>query len=125
VRKVTCRALVALAMVSAMALNPHAAAAADLQIPTSAPTAAGGWLSIALQEDMVVNAAKFAVIAQSRHMHSDVKLLSIKHARQQVVAGTNYSMNLMVQAEGKHHLVIAVVWVKLDGSMELTRWHWV
>jgi hypothetical protein len=34
-------------------------------------------------------------------------------------------MNLMVQSEGKRHLVIAVVWVKPDGGMELTRWHWV
>jgi hypothetical protein len=74
---------------------------------------------------MVVKTAKFAVVEQSRHMRSDVKLLSVKHARQQVVVGTNYSMNLMVHAEGKPHLVIAVVWVKPDGSMELTRWHWV
>jgi hypothetical protein len=34
-------------------------------------------------------------------------------------------MNLMVQGEGPRRLVIAEVWVKPDGSMELTRWHWV
>jgi hypothetical protein len=121
VRKLTCRALVALALVSAMALNSNAALAADLQTQP----VAGGWISIALQEDMVLKTAKFAVFEQSRRMHSNIRLLSIKHARQQVVAGTNYSMNLMVQAEGKHHLVIAAVWVKPDGNMELTRWHWV
>jgi hypothetical protein len=34
-------------------------------------------------------------------------------------------MNLMVQSDGKRQLAIAVVWVKLNGSMELTHWHWV
>ncbi len=120
-RNVSCRALVALAVASAVALNTGAAYAANL--PTQA--VAGGWISVASQEEMVLKSARFAVAEQSRRMHSELRLLSIKHARQQVVAGTNYSMNLMVQGEGKHHLVIAVIWVKPDGSMELTRWHWV
>jgi hypothetical protein len=45
--------------------------------------------------------------------------------RLQVVSGSNFSMNLMVMSEGKRRLAIAVVWSKLDGSLELTRWHWV
>jgi hypothetical protein len=70
-------------------------------------------------------AARFAMLEQARQSSMELKLITIKHARHQVVAGSHYSMNLMVQSEGKRHLVIAVVWVKPDGGMELTRWHWV
>ena len=97
------------------------ALAADLGVQTLA----GGWTSIASQDEQVLRTAKFAVLEQARQSRSELKLLSIKHARQQVVAGSNFSMNLMVQSEGKRRLVIAVVWVKPDGSMQLTRWHWV
>jgi hypothetical protein len=72
-----------------------------------------------------VVSAKFAVQEQARQSRSELKLLAIKHARHQVVAGSSYSMNLMVHSEGRRRLVIAVVWLKPDGSMELTRWHWV
>jgi hypothetical protein len=95
--------------------------AADL----GAPPIAGGWTPVACQSDQVILTAKYAVLEQARQSRSELKLLSIKHARQQVVAGSNFSMNLMVHSEGKRRLVIAVVWVKPDGSMELTRWHWV
>ncbi len=111
----------ALAVASAVAFPVGVAYAAELQTQV----VAGGWTSVALQEEMVVKSARYAIAEQSRRMRTVIRLLSIKHARQQVVAGTNYSMNLMVQGDGKHHLVIAAVWVKPDGSMELTRWHWV
>jgi hypothetical protein len=112
---------VALAVAPAVAFPVGVAHAADLQTQV----VAGDWTSVALQEEIVVKSARYAIAEQSRRMRTEIRLLSIKHARQQVVAGTNYSMNLMVQGEGKHHLVIAAVWVKPDGSMELTRWHWV
>lgn len=111
----------ALAMVFAISLHFSIAHAAD----SGAQPMAGGWISVPSQEEAVVKAARFALQEQARVSHSPLKLLAIKHARQQVVAGTNISMNLMVMAEGKKRLVIAVVWTKPDGSMELTRWHWV
>ncbi len=110
----------ALALVVIAALL-SGAIAADLGIQALP----GGWSSVGTQNDQVMVSAKFAVQEQARQIRSELKLLSIKHARQQVVAGSNFSMNLMVLSEGKRRLVIAVVWVKLDGSMELTRWHWV
>jgi hypothetical protein len=110
----------ALALVVIAALL-SGAIAADL----GAQALPGGWSSVGTQNDQVVLSAKFAVLEQGRQSRSELKLLSIKHARQQVVAGSNFSMNLMVQSEGKRRLVIAVVWVKPDGSMELTHWHWV
>jgi hypothetical protein len=121
VRNFTRGALVALTMVLAISLHLTIAHAADLGVQP----VAGGWTSVSSQDETVVKAARFAVQEQVRQSHSPIKFISIKHARQQVVAGSNISMNLMVMAEGKKRLVIAVVWAKLDGSMELTRWHWV
>lgn len=89
------------------------------------PAAPGGWTSVPFRDERVLPIAKFAVLEQVRQSGSALKLLSVKHVRHQVVAGSNFSMNLMVLSEGKRHLVIAVVWVKPDGSMQLTRWHWV
>jgi hypothetical protein len=97
------------------------AMAADLGVPV----VPGGWTSVASHDDEVTRLARFAVLEQGRKSGSELKLLAVKHARHQVVAGSQYSMNLMVQSEGKRHLVIAVVWLKPDGGMELTRWHWV
>ena len=114
-------AVAALALASAgLTLSPSLHAA-DL----AAAPIAGGWSSASLQDDNVKKAAQFALTAQEHQSRASFKLLAIKHARQQVVAGTNYSMNLMIQAEGKRRLVIAEVWAKLDGTLQLTRWHWV
>jgi hypothetical protein len=116
-------AFAAFAMASALVLyfSLTSAQAADL----GSPALAGGWSAAGLQDEPVVRAARFALQEQARQSQVGFKLLAIKHARQQVVAGMNYSMNLMVQSDGKRRLVIAVVWTKPDGSMELTRWHWV
>jgi hypothetical protein len=97
------------------------AQSADLDPQASA----GGWSAAGLQDEQVVRSARFALAEQARRSQFGFKLLAIKHARLQELAGFNYSMNLLVLAEGKRRLVIAVVWNKPDGSMELTRWHWV
>ena len=114
-------AVAALALASAgltLSLSSHSADIATAPI-------AGGWSAAPLQDENVKKAAQFALTAQENQSHTSFKLLAIKHARQQVVTGTNYSMNLMIQTEGKRRLVIAEVWAKLDGSLQLTRWHWV
>jgi hypothetical protein len=84
------------------------AIAADL----GAQALPGGWSSVGTQNDQVVLTAKFAVQEHVRQTRTELKLMAIKHARQQVVAGINFSMNLIVQSEGRRRLVIAVVWVK-------------
>ena len=114
-------ALTALAVTTSLGLHVHAVSAADL----GAQTIPGGWVSVSSRDEQVITAARYALLEQSRQSQSDIKLLAVKHARQQVVAGSNFSMNLMVLSEGKKRLAIAVVWSKPDGSMELTRWHWV
>ena len=112
-------AWMAFTMASALALY------FNLSLAHAQVAPAGGWSPVGLQDEAVLQAARFALQEQSRQIPGGLKLLAIKHARQQVVAGTNYSMNLMLRSEGKKRLAIAVVWVKPDGSMELTRWHWV
>jgi hypothetical protein len=114
-------AALVLASVLALYFNTPIALAADRPVPT--PT--GGWSSAPSRDRQVVKAARFALAEQARQSQSPLKLLAIKHVRQQPVAGVNYSMNLLVLSEGQRHLVIAVVWTRPDGSMELTRWHWV
>jgi hypothetical protein len=113
--------LAALAAASTLALPSTSAQAADL----GAPAIVGGWVSVPSRDDQVLKAARFAMLEQARQSSMELKLIAIKHARHQVVAGSNFSMNLMVLSEGKKRLAIAVVWAKPDGSMELTRWHWV
>jgi hypothetical protein len=110
----------ALAMVT-FAVLLSSAFAAELD----ATTLPGAWSSVSHRDEQVIRVAKFAVLEQTRQSGSELKLLSVKHARHQLVAGSNFSMNLMVQSDGKRQLAIAVVWVKLNGSMELTHWHWV
>ena len=107
-----------------------AAASASLSFPLFAADApeqatVGAWSPAPLNDDAVKRAAQFALTAQAQQARSQLTLLAIKHARRQAAAGTNYSMNLMVQTEGKRRLVIAEVWAKLDGTLQLTRWHWV
>ncbi len=115
------RAALALALAAASAPQSFPSFAA----PAPEITMDGAWSPVPLNDEAVKKAAQFALVAQAQQARSQLTLLSIKHARRQVVAGTNYSMNLMVHTEGKRRLVIAQVWAKLDGSMHLTRWHWV
>jgi hypothetical protein len=120
-RNLSFAALVAVAVASALFMHSSLVFAADM----NAQRLPGGWVSVSARDDQVLKAARFAMVEQARQSNAELKLLAIKHARQQVVAGYNFSMNLMVLSEGKKRLVIAVVWSKPDGSMELTRWHWV
>ncbi len=114
-------AALALAFVPALYFMVSPAHAGGLPVSNLA----GGWSAAVSRDAVVVKAAHFALVEQIRQTRNPLKLLAIKHVRQQVVAGTHYSMNLLVQSEGQRRLVIAVVWMRLDGSMELTRWHWV
>lgn len=118
-RSLTCGAWAAFVSALCFTISPaQAAGLPALDMP-------GGWSAAVSGDGEVVKAAHFALVEQIRQTRNPLKLLAIKHVRQQVVAGTHFSMNLLVQSEGQRRLVIAVVWTRLDGSMELTRWHWV
>lgn len=114
-------ALAALGVVCALACTTFPAWA-DEPYPHPMP---GGWSSASPQDEAVRKAARFAVHEQNRRLGAHLQLLAIKHARIQVVAGYNYSLNLLLHHDGKRRLAVVTIWSKPDGSMELTRWHWV
>lgn len=73
------------------------------------PNIVGAYKKIAVDEPIVVDAAKFAV-----KLIDQGKLVRILSAKSQVVAGMNYSIVFeSVTSDGKHHQYSAVVYVPL------------
>lgn len=80
----------------------------------------GGYVKVATTDERVVAAAQFAI---ATHFKGEpAKLLKILSAETQIVAGRNYRMTLEIETKAGNRQVTAVVWAKLDGSRELTRW---
>jgi len=68
-------------------------------------------------------AANFAVGEISKKENVPLQLKGIVSAERQVVAGLNYRLELDLTKNNQPFRVRAVVWRKLDGSMELTSWN--
>jgi hypothetical protein len=60
----------------------------------------GGYKVVATDNPEVVSAAEFAVGAQGEKDNTTIKLVSVEHAEQQVVAGMNYRLCLKVEVAG-------------------------
>jgi hypothetical protein len=97
----------------AAALALPGAACAQQVPPPSAPPVAGGWSAAAVSPE--VEAA--AVFAFNALDIPGAELLEIENVSQQVVAGINYRMDLVLTG---HRRWRVQVWRKLDGSHELT-----
>jgi hypothetical protein len=82
----------------------------------------GGFTQTSVKDKEVVAAAKFAIQEQSRQ--GKVKLLKIKKAERQVVAGMNYKLLLKVNCQGGKTNAEVVVWRKLSEDFALTSWTW-
>ena len=88
----------------------------------------GGWSSANVTDKEVIGAANYAVEAEAKKTSSKVKLVSIKCAERQVVAGMNYRVHLSVETlkRGKKTLlpqtVEAVVYRNLKQKYSLTTW---
>jgi len=67
--------------------------------------------------------ADFAVGKISKKENAPLELKRIISAERQVVAGLNYRLELDLNKNKQQFRVRAVVWRKLDGSMELTSWN--
>lgn len=67
--------------------------------------------------------AAFAVGEISKKENAPLELKRIISAERQVVAGLNYRLELDLTKNNQPFRVRAVVWRKLDGSMELTSWN--
>ena len=94
----------------------------------------GGYTNAPVTDHDVIQAAEFAINAQSKTIQqlgdqqlSKLQLLTILRAEQQVVAGTNYRLTLSVMADGDHQRTAeANVWWQAwrANPYELTSWTW-
>ncbi|XP_054714238.1 cathepsin L-like [Uloborus diversus] len=60
--------------------------------------AVGGWKEVSVEDERVVNAAKFATKSLSQRMNSPyhAKLSSLNKAKRQIVAGVNYELHITI-----------------------------
>lgn len=77
----------------------------------------GGYAPTAITEPGVMNAAREAVALKNAELHapgstteSQIQLIKIISAAQQVVAGVNYALSLVVSVDGTEQTVDTVVW---------------
>lgn len=92
----------------------------------------GGYSDASVTNAEVVAAARFAVrakelVLREKDPGAKLDLVSIVSARQQVVAGMNYRLDLRVKAGGTEKAAEAVVWWQAWNAKEpykLTSWTW-
>ena len=80
----------------------------------------GAYAPMDIDDNDVVSCANYAV--ENREPKGTVTLVKILSAEKQVVAGMNYKMKLSILKNGTPQVVNVVVWSKLDGTREVTRW---
>ncbi len=85
---------------------------------------AGGWSQADAMSPDVQEAARFAVQTFAVQNKSRILFKEVAQARQQVVAGLNYQLQLQVTQDGATRIAQTKVWRKLDGRYELTEWLW-
>jgi hypothetical protein len=88
----------------------------------------GGYFPAKVKNAEVVRAAKFAVNARSETQAANIRLVSIKNAQTQVVAGRNYRLCMKVALKGEsgkktfEQFVQVVVYRNLKNVYSLTSW---
>jgi hypothetical protein len=95
----------------------------------------GGYSEAAVTEKAVTDAADFAIGAQQKAMQDSkgdkaikLELVKITKAQQQVVAGMNYRLKLLVKVNGREQQAEAVVWWQAwrkPDPYQLTSWKWI
>jgi hypothetical protein len=86
------------------------------------PPVPGGFSEVKPDEETKV-AASFAVGEISKKLNEPLALKDIVSAERQVVAGWNYRLELDLTKTNQPYRVRAIVWCRLDGTMELTSWN--
>jgi hypothetical protein len=66
--------------------------------------------------------AEFAVLERGQQTETPIKLIEIIRVERQIVAGTNYQLQLTVEQEGATRKVSAVVFEDLESKLELSSW---
>jgi hypothetical protein len=121
-------ALAVLAAVSLSACSPETPAdpstTKSMTTDSGVPAAAGAWGPIDAFSPDAQEAARFAVQAYAVQNKARVLFKEVSLARQQVVAGIQFELNLEVTMEGAARNSKAVVWRQLDGTYKLQAWDW-
>lgn len=92
------------------------------QAPKADPSSlAGGYSQVEIDPE-VQKVAEFAVKTQAKASEKPLQHIKILKVEQQVVAGLNFRLEIVVADGNKHLKARAVVWKKLDGSLALTSW---
>ena len=105
------------------ACSPEKPAAVSAPLSEAAPVA-GPWATADAFSPEVQEAARFAVQTFAVQNKARVLYKEVTQARQQVVAGLNFELQLLVTLDGASRSVSATVWRQPDGSYRLQAWEW-
>mgnify|MGYP006151252645 FL=1 len=105
------------------ACSPEKPAAVSAPLSEAAPVA-GPWATADAFSPEVQEAARFAVQTFAVQNKARVLYKDVVKARNQVVAGLNFELQLQVTLEGTSRNVSATVWRQPDGSYRLQAWEW-
>jgi hypothetical protein len=84
----------------------------------------GGYTEVSTSDPDVNAAAQFAVTTEAQSTGEIYELSEVISAEQQVVAGMNYRLVLLVIDSGASRRANADVFRDLDGAFSLTSWVW-
>ena len=105
------------------ACSPEKPAAVSAPLSEAAPVA-GAWAPADAFSPEVQEAARFAVQTFAVQNKARVLYKDVTQARQQVVAGLNFELQLLVTLDGANRSVSATVCRQPDGSYRLQAWEW-
>ena len=90
----------------------------------SSQVRAGAWAPTDAFNPDVQEAARFAVQTFAAQNKARVLFKELTQARQQVVAGLNFQLQLQVTLDGAPRNVSVTVWRQLGGDYLLQSWDW-
>ncbi|WP_322991299.1 cystatin family protein [Limnohabitans sp.] len=105
------------------ACSPEKPAAVSAPHSEAAPVA-GAWAPADAFSPEAQEAARFAVQTFAVQNKARVLYKNVVKARQQVVAGLNFELQLQVTLDGASRSVSATVWRHPDGTYRLQAWDW-
>ena len=113
------------ALACALALGSLSACTPEPSAPLSeTPRLVGTWASTDAFSPDVQEAARFAVQTFAVQNKARVLYKDVTQARQQLVAGLQFELDLQVTLEGTKRHAKAIVWRQPDGVYALQSWAW-
>ena len=95
-----------------------------MAVDSARPSVSGAWGAIDAFSPDVQEAARFAVQTFAVQNKQRVLLKDVTQARQQVVAGLNFELQLAVTLDGTPRSAQALVFRQLNGVYSLHSWVW-